>query len=185
MKQLITVSAKKKTIKLKENWKTLKTIKAISIGKNGVTKNKKEGDQKTPLGLFKLGPAFGKEKTKIKYPYIKITPNTYYIDDQNSKYYNKWVEINGKLKTPYSYIINKNKITWESSEHLIEYKEYDLGIIIEYNIEKPDNQKGSAIFIHIKNHPYTKGCIALNKEDLEYILNWLDKTKNPHILIKG
>ena len=36
-----------------------------SIGKKGITKNKVEGDKKTPKGIFKLGPLFYR-KDRIK-----------------------------------------------------------------------------------------------------------------------
>jgi len=187
MKQLIIVNVKEKNLYLKEfnkKWETKKIIRNICLGKNGASQNKMEGDLKTPLGLFKLGPAFGTKNLKIKYPYIKITENSYWIDDINSRFYNKWVELNGKNNTNYSYIINDDKVTWKTSEHLIDYNEYELGLIIEYNIINPNHKKGSAIFLHIKNKNYTKGCISLDKKDLRYILNWLDWEKNPHILIQ-
>ena len=61
------------------------------IGKNGLTNNKKEGDLKTPKGTFDIGI-----KLSLK-PFKKcqlITNSLYWIDDINSKYYNKLVDIN-------------------------------------------------------------------------------------------
>ncbi len=45
-----------------------------AIGKNGITKNKQEGDLKTPSGIFKLKKIFyRKDRIKfIKSPYKKI-----------------------------------------------------------------------------------------------------------------
>ena len=43
-----------------------------SVGKNGITYNKREGDKKTPKGIYHLGPVFyrkdriSKLKTKLK-----------------------------------------------------------------------------------------------------------------------
>ena len=64
------------------------------IGKNGMTKAKREGDLKTPIGIFKLGIAFGihkKDEININSSinYIKINKNLYWVDDVNSKYYNQ------------------------------------------------------------------------------------------------
>ena len=42
-----------------------------SIGKKGITKNKIEGDKKTPKGIFELGPLFYR-KDRIKKPFTKI-----------------------------------------------------------------------------------------------------------------
>ena len=39
-------------------------------------------------------------------------------------------------------------------------------ILIKYNYDKPEKNKGSAIFIHLtKNYKPTAGCIALKKKD--------------------
>lgn len=189
MKQLIEVNiGKENYINLKEwndKWETIKTIKPVYIGEKGITQNKEEGDKKTPLGLFKLGPAFGTKELNIKYPYIKITENSYFVDDINSTFYNNWVELGDIPIYGYSYITNNDKITWNSSEHLADYPiSYELGLIIEYNMENTIKGKGSAIFCHVKNKDYTEGCVAINKNDMEDIINWLDKSKNPHILIQ-
>ena len=193
MKQLIVVNLTKKTIELKEfkdKWITIKKISNISYGKNGYTLNKMEGDLKTPLGLFKLGPAFGFKNILIPYPYLKISKNSYWVNDFKSIFYNKWVEI-GKINSEYNYIISTNKIMWESAEHLIDYPCYNKGIIIEYNTSNPyhkvfkGNKKGSGIFIHIKDKNYTSGCIGVTEKDLDYILKWIKNDKNPYILIKS
>lgn len=189
MKQLIEVNiGKENCLNLKEwnkKWEIIKTIKPVYIGKNGITQNKEEGDKKTPLGLYKIGPAFGTKELNINYPYLTITKNSYFVDDINSAFYNNWVELGDIPIHGYSYVTNSDKITWNSAEHLIDYPiAYELGLIIEYNMENTIKGKGSAIFCHIKNKDYTEGCIAINKNDMEYIINWLDKDKNPHILIQ-
>lgn len=189
MKQLIEVNiGKENYINLKEwhgKWETIKIIKPVYIGKNGVTQNKEEGDSKTPLGLFKLGPAFGTKDLNISYPYVKITENSYFVDDINSVFYNKWVELGDTPTINYPYILSNDEITWNSAEHLADYPiQYELGLIVEYNMENTIKGKGSAIFCHIKNKDYTAGCIATEKDAMEYIVNWLDEGQNPHILIQ-
>ncbi len=189
MKQLIKVIiAEENIIELWQwsgKWQIVDTINNVCIGKKGAVNNKKEGDMKTPLGLFKLGVAFGINNLNIDYPYIKITDNSYWVDDVDSKFYNKWVEINGNIPDNYSYIVNSDKKEWKSAEHLIDYpKNYELGIVIEYNTEKFIKNNGSAIFMHIKNKDYTYGCIAAEKQDIIKILNFLDEKQNPHILIQ-
>ncbi len=188
MKQLISVNIGNEiTMKLKElhdEWITVKEIKPVYIGKEGVTNNKHEGDMKTPLGTFKLGPAFGFENINKNYPFIKITENSYFVDDPESDFYNKWVEVNGNLNSEYSYILNSDEITWNSAEKLSDYpNNYEFGMIIEYNMPAIPNN-GSAVFLHVKGKDYTAGCIAVNREDMMDILNWVDKNKDPHIKIK-
>ena len=123
------------------------------FGKNGLSKNKIEGDYKTPKGLFKLGNLYFR-KDKIKKPYSKlkeiiIKKNGWCNDVSNKNKYNKLIKINNKIR--HEKLFRKD------------YK-YDLLIPIKYNYNKPILGKGSCIFIHLtKNYKPTEGCIALKK----------------------
>ena len=76
-----------------------------AIGKKGITKKKKEGDKKTPAGVFTLGKVFYR-KDKIKNlktnlsKYI-IKKNMAWCDDPNNKSYNKLIFTNNKKKKNY------------------------------------------------------------------------------------
>ena len=148
---------------LDDNSKVILKTNAF-IGKNGLTKDKKEGDKKTPIGTFNLGIAFGThEKINSKIDYIKINKNLYWVDDVNSKYYNKLVDI-----------LNVEK-DFKSAEHLCEFpKEYEHGIEIKTN-PKNIKGKGSAIFLHCSTGKPTAGCIAINKKYMKKILEIIDK----------
>ena len=179
------------TMKIYEDGNLIKEINHVEIGKNGASENIHESSIKTPLGHFNLGIAFGTHDLNINYPYIKINENLYWIDDVNSKYYNKLISLNNKINTyNYPYIINTDKKEFVSAEHLINYsKQYEYAVNIEYNIngEKYENGigKGSAIFLHcLGDKGYTGGCIAISKENMLFILNFLNRNKNPQILIK-
>ena len=192
MNQLIVVEiSNKNTMKIYEDDKLIKNINHVEIGKNGVSKHTYEGSMTTPLGQFNLGIAFGIHNLNINYPYIKINKNLYWVDDENSKYYNKLVSLNEKINNlNYPYIINLNKKDFSSAEHLIDYpKQYEYAIYIEYNVngEKYEDGRGksSAIFIHcLGDKGYTGGCIAIPREEMIFILNFLDRNKNPKIIIK-
>ena len=112
-----------------------------SIGKNGSTSNKIEGDKKTPKGVYSLGPLFyrkdrfNKPETKIKK--ISIKKDMGWCDDVNNKNYNKLIKVNNKIK--HEKLYRKKMI-------------YDLLIPINYNTKKPLRKKGSAIFIHLTNN---------------------------------
>ena len=179
------------TMKIYEDGNLIKEINHVEIGKNGASENIHESSIKTPLGHFNLGIAFGTHDLNINYPYIKINENLYWIDDVNSKYYNKLISLNNKINTyNYPYIINTDKKEFVSAEHLINYsKQYEYAVNIEYNIngEKYENGigKGCAIFLHcLGDKGYTGGCIAISKEDMLFVLNFLNRNKNPQILIK-
>lgn len=159
-----------KIIKNNENYYlSYKELNEICyIGKNGLTKNKKEGDLKTPIGLFNLGIVFGTHKKEelslnSQIEYYQINKNFFWVDDPNSKYYNNLVDI------------TKVEKDWISAENLLDNKKpYEYAIEIKSN---PKNipGKGSAIFIHCKNKNYTKGCISIEKDKMKELLASIDK----------
>lgn len=171
----IIVKAKEKNSKAnltmyKDNKKILET-KAF-IGENGITNNKIEGDRKTPIGKYEFGLAFGTKNIVLnnKIKYVKITPNLYWVDDTNSVYYNKLVDITK---------VNKD---WKTAEHLIEYeKQYEYGIEIKVNKENVPG-KGSAIFLHCTNNKPTAGCIAVEKQEMIQILKNIDENTKIYII---
>ena len=138
------------------------------IGKKGSTSNKIEGDKKTPKGVYSLGPLFYR-KDKFKNPdtkikRISIKKNMGWCDDVNSKFYNKLIKTNIKVKHEKLFTKNNN---------------YDILIPIKYNMNKPKKNKGSAIFLHLTNNfKKTLGCIAINKKDMKILLKLINiKTK--------
>ena len=179
------------TMKIYEDGNLIKEINHVEIGKNGASENIHESSIKTPLGHFNLGIAFGTHDLNINYPYIKISSNHYWVDDPNSKYYNNLVNLNEYINTfDYPYIVNTNQKEFLSAEHLIDYpKQYEYAVYIEYNVDGEKYEdgigKGSAIFLHcLGDKGYTGGCVAIPKEDMLFILNFLDRNKHPQVLIK-
>lgn len=150
----------------------------VQVGKKGLTSLKVEGDKKTPIGRWKLGPLFGDREHKIyatKMDYLLITDDLECVDDPNSIYYNQFI-----------YKKQIEVIDWKSSEKMSEMGDvYSLGIVIQYNQNPTIPFKGSAIFIHKSNakHLGTEGCIGVKENDLKKIVSWLDKSKFPEINI--
>ena len=136
-----------------------------SIGKNGLKRNKYEGDRCTPIGTFTFGPVYyrsdrvAKPDTRLKT--IKIHKQMGWCDDPHHISYNKQIKLNKKIKAEKMY--RKDKI-------------YDIVLLINYNTKKIIKNKGSAIFIHLtKNYKPTKGCIALSLNDIEILLKIIKK----------
>ncbi|MBN2030546.1 L,D-transpeptidase family protein [bacterium] len=150
-----------------------KDIPAV-FGKNGLGKSK-EGDNKTPEGIFKITGAFGSTKPsfKLNIPFHITSQYDYWIDDPNSKDYNTLVYFQGDPDSK-----------WNSYERL-NNPLYKYAIIYDYNKECISGL-GSALFIHIWKNPEvpTSGCTAVSEKDLMKIIKWLDINKNP-ILIQG
>ena len=135
-----------------------------SVGKRGTSRDKKEGDNKTPIGTFNLGEIYYRKdrvkKISSKLKTISIKKNMGWCDDPKSKYYNRLIKIKKNLKISYEKLFRKDN-------------KYDLLILIKYNYKKTYKNKGSAIFLHLtKNYLPTKGCIAIQKKDF-LILNKL------------
>ena len=74
-----------------------------SIGKNGFTKNKIEGDKKTPTGIYNIGnlyyKKFLKSEIKTKLKCIQIKKNMGWCDNpKDKKNYNKLIKIKKELR---------------------------------------------------------------------------------------
>ena len=143
------------------------------IGKRGLTKNKKEGDKKTPIGTFGIENLYYR-KDRIKKPvtslkYVEIKKDMGWCDDiYFPKKYNKKIKINKKIK--------HEKL--KRKDH-----KYDLLIPIKYNFEKPVSGLGSCIFIHLtKNYKPTAGCIALKENDFLIMLKLIKKNSKIKII---
>ncbi len=136
---------------------------------------KKEGDGKSPAGIFKLTSAFGREPlaqvTYIKLPYRELTPTIECVDDIKSTNYNRIVD-RERIGT----------VDWDSSEKMRDIGEqYRLGVVVEHNMDPWINGGGSCIFVHIwkSDKTGTAGCTAMTGEKMEELLHWLDSVKHP------
>jgi L,D-peptidoglycan transpeptidase YkuD (ErfK/YbiS/YcfS/YnhG family) len=143
------------------------------VGKNGLTKNKKEGDKKTPKGTFEIESLYYR-KDRLKKPMtslkcVKIKKDMGWCDDiYFPKKYNKLIKTEKKIK----HEILKRK----------DY-EYDLLIPIKYNFKKPISGLGSCIFIHLtKDYKPTAGCVALKKNDFLVMLKLIKKNSKIKII---
>ena len=159
-------------IKLKNKDKLIVSsfVFKCSIGKNGLKKNKIEGDKSTPIGTFQLGDLYWRpdrvKKPETSLKCIPITKNMKWCNDENSKFYNK--EFTKNIDIRHEKLFRRD------------YK-YNYFILIRYNYKKVVKGKGSAIFIHLtKNYKKTDGCVALKEKDfliLAKITNKKDKIK--------
>ena len=136
------------------------------IGKKGSTRNKKEGDKKTPKGTFKIGNLYYR-KDRFKKPLtslkcIAIKREMGWCDDiRFPKKYNKLIKIQKQIS--HEKLLRKDH-------------KYDFLIPIKFNFEKPATGLGSCIFIHLtKDFKPTTGCIALSKKDFLILVKLIKK----------
>lgn len=150
-----------------DGWSEVYTMAGV-IGKNGLSANRHEGDNTTPIGKFTLGTAFGKYKNPgTLMPYQVTTPNDVWSYDAST--YNTWVT---DPTIPGEFLLRKDHV-------------YDYAFAINFNIPERELGKGSAIFFHIWRGSAigTAGCVATGKKGVLKILKWLNPEKNPVIII--
>tara|TARA_Y100000287_G_C14046997_1_gene269252 strand:+ start:166 stop:660 length:495 start_codon:yes stop_codon:yes gene_type:complete len=153
-------------VKNKHTLKVDEFLFKCCIGKKGSTSNKKEGDKKTPKGVFNIENLYYR-KDRIKKPKtflkcVEIKNDMGWCDDVSyPKKYNKLIKTQNAPK--------HEKLKRK------DYK-YDLLIPIKYNFNKPISGRGSCIFIHLtKNYKPTAGCIALEYKNFLIMLKLLKK----------
>lgn len=149
-------SAELQRIELMQNeWHPIGAPVNVVIGRNGLidAAHKIEGDGKTPMGLFKLGPDFGFAKSTLV-----ISKNTVCVDDVHSKYYGKIIDTNAIPQ-----------IDWHSAEQMYTQPLYRQGVAVQ------TEGVGSCIFLHVWRGPDhgTAGCIAMSKANMKMLKAWL------------
>jgi L,D-peptidoglycan transpeptidase YkuD (ErfK/YbiS/YcfS/YnhG family) len=183
------INSQKATLFCFENNRLIFTPIEVNIGKNGfgqgvgekeLSRNillpiKKEGDKKTPSGIFHLEAVFGYEKElNITMPYLHADENLICIDDSNSNFYNKII----KQDT-----LNRGQKPKSFEQMRRDDNQYELGIVVAHNKDGL-KERGSCIFVHVQESQGTPtaGCISMRLIDLEKIVYWLDKEKKPIII---
>ena len=155
-------------------WHRVYRVSAV-IGRHGMALAgaKREGDGKSPSGIYPLGPAFGYAPAiDTGLDYRQAMNNDFWVDDVKSMQYNQWV--NG---TPAASSFERMR----RADNLYQY-----GIVIGYNRDPIVPKAGSAIFMHVwrrYNSP-TSGCVALGQRNLRRILRWLNKKDQPVIILE-
>jgi len=143
-----------------------------SLGRNGVTTDKQEGDGKTPAGLFYLRRAFYRAD-RVPAPTVALDlvnatqENFGWCDDAGAPEYNTFV------LEPFE---PSHEDLWLSSSY------YDLMAVIGWNDDPPVPGKGSAIFFHVTpDYGSTSGCVALALADLTVVLEGIDANTQMNI----
>lgn len=158
----------------------------IVVGKNGLGWDgiieplsaaaqpiKKEGDGRSPAGIFKITELFGFEPSlEANMPYRPLTEYIECVDDASSQSYNQIVDLKD---VPHP--------DWNSSEKMRTIDVYKIGAVVDYNSPKVPGA-GSCIFLHIwkgAGHG-TAGCTAMEEANVQNLAGWLDEKKHPIIV---
>ncbi len=134
---------------------------SAKYGRNGLGKTR-EGDNKTPVGVFKMNTPFGISPAEAGFPadYVQIDSSFYWNGDSESDRYNKLVST-----------ANYTAFSRKASEHLADITPYyNYCLDTGYNAEGTP-YKGSAIFLHcVVGNENTHGCIAIPEEKMKEVL---------------
>jgi len=143
------------------------------IGRNGVAPvgAKREGDGRTPSGVFGIDFMFGVDPDPgVHFAYRHITgTNIVWDDDPGSANYNEWIDTNVAS-------------AGARPEPMDNTPSYDYGAVIAYNDARTPGL-GSAIFLHVSHGSSTAGCVSLPTSELLDLLRWLDPARSPRIAI--
>jgi D-alanyl-D-alanine dipeptidase len=135
--------------------------------------SKKEGDGKSPAGVFDLREATGyapERPAGTRLAYRTAASDLRCVDDPTSSFYNR--------------LVNETRVSkdWASAEKMHRGDDlYRLVIWVGHNDGPPVAGAGSCIFLHLRFSPasVTEGCTAMGGEAMEHLLRWLDPAKRP------
>jgi L,D-peptidoglycan transpeptidase YkuD (ErfK/YbiS/YcfS/YnhG family) len=129
-----------------------------TVGRGGVTGDKREGDGATPAGVHRIvGMLWRPDRTVRPTGWsVPIRPGDLWCDDPRHEDYNLMV------RAPFE----------GSAERLRRGDRlYDLVILTDWNWPRAERGRGSAIFLHRWRRPGcpTEGCVAFDPVDLRWI----------------
>lgn len=166
------------------NWQSIGPTFDVQIGKKGLGWGigelaidslegpiKKEGDLKSPAGVFTLGEGFGypEQIDGLQWPYHPITAQTMCIEDGQSQAYNRLIEADQTISD------------WKSTDLMQRTDDlYKYGVFVNHNTE-PIPGGGSCIFLHIwrSGGNGTAGCTAMEMGHMLTLLKWLQSEAQP------
>ncbi len=139
---------------------------------------KREGDRRTPAGVFKVGKIYG-EAAQLpggsSYPYRQIGRWDAWVDDLKNPYYNQ------------HYVAKPGKVPpwFEKQRMRLGDAAYEFLIEVRHNADPPVPGFGSAIFFHIRrgeDRP-SSGCTVMTRSNLIKVIQWLRADAKPHYVI--
>ena len=170
-------------------WRETGTQGPVTVGRNGSAwgaglhthgsggPDKREGDGRSPAGVFAIGSAFGYADTATTaLPYQPMQQSHYCMDVDSSPLYNRIVDA-GEVGTA---AVAGSTEPMRLDLHNGGDQRYRLGFVIEHNAAAQPGA-GSCIFAHLWKQPgqATAGCTAMADLTMARLLGWLRPDANP------
>jgi L,D-peptidoglycan transpeptidase YkuD (ErfK/YbiS/YcfS/YnhG family) len=135
-----------------------------ALGRSGITHNKREGDGGTPAGRYRL--------LDIRYRADRIVRPTTNLPLRATRASDGWCDAvgdrnyNRPVCRPYP---ASSETMWRDDSL------YDVVVILDWNISRRSQGRGSAIFFHLARPGFTptEGCVAVRLADMRQILKRL------------
>lgn len=141
---------------------------------------KKEGDNRSPAGVFAIGGAWGYDAAIKKHaalPYRQVTARDLWVEDSASPQYNRNVVLDHDPATPWE---KKQQMKQNDAAH-------SLKLFIAHNAPpKATPNAGSSIFFHIWRRDgaaATAGCTTMEKPKLQTLIAKINPAKNPYYVL--
>lgn len=131
------------------------------LGRGGITHAKREGDGKTPAGVFSLSLVFVRRDRKSRpvsgLPQRSVRPADGWCDDPTSALYNRLVRL--PCGAGHERLWRQDRL-------------YDMVIVVDHNTGCVRKGRGSAIFLHVQepSGTPTAGCVAMDPAALRKLL---------------
>jgi L,D-peptidoglycan transpeptidase YkuD (ErfK/YbiS/YcfS/YnhG family) len=139
---------------------------------------KREGDGRSPAGVFELERAFGEAEglppDSRGFPYLPALETSYCVEDVRSPYYNRLID---STQTKPS--------SWQRWSPLRRADGlFRWGVVVRQNSPDTVVGAGSCVFLHVWRGPRqpTSGCTAMRLEDIEAVIRWLDPEAHPTLV---
>jgi L,D-peptidoglycan transpeptidase YkuD (ErfK/YbiS/YcfS/YnhG family) len=149
---------------------------AAWLGGRGTSPAKREGDLRTPTGIFGfLRPLYGVAASPgVHYAYRRVVCGDWWVEDPASPYYNRFRHVRCGSTPPFR----------TTSEDLSRSPTaYRYFAVIAYNTKPVVPGRGSGIFLHVTTGRPTLGCVSLPLPRLVATLRWLRPAASPLIAI--
>ena len=171
------------------DWREVGAAQPVTIGRSGAAWGlglhdaqpdgpvKREGDGRSPAGVFSIGEAFGYSATAdTDLHYRALGDSDYCVDVSGSPLYNKIVDAHDVGETAIAGATEPMR----RDLHADGDQRYRLGFVIEHNTQGQP-MGGSCIFAHLwkSSNTATTGCTAMDPRTMEAALAWLQPKKSP------
>lgn len=171
-------------------WRASGELIPVNLGRSGLAwgagllppaadgLRKKEGDGRSPAGIFPLGTAFGTSEelpdNSQTYPYLPVKSSSYCVEDTRSDFYNQLIDaeqVTSKLWQKWSPLSRSDGL-------------FRWGVFVNQNTQPTQVGAGSCIFLHIwrASGVGTAGCTAMPAGSISELIAWLDADLNPTLV---